>query len=42
MMCEDISIQGRVTSGVRLMNLTEDETVASIAKVKESEGEEDE
>ena len=38
MMCKDISIQGRVTSGVRLMNLSEDEFVASIAKVRESSG----
>ena len=36
MMCKDISIQGRVTSGVRLMNLNEKESVASIAKVRES------
>ncbi|MEY8428482.1 DNA gyrase subunit A [Lachnospiraceae bacterium 46-15] len=36
MMCKDISIQGRVTSGVRLMNLNEGEFVASIAKVRES------
>lgn len=38
MMCKDISIQGRVTSGVRLMNLSEGEFVASIAKVRESSG----
>lgn len=38
MMCQDISILGRVTSGVKLinMNLSKDITVASIAKVRES------
>ena len=36
MMCSDISILGRVTSGVKLMNLSEKDTVASIAKVRES------
>lgn len=38
MMCGDISMLGRVTSGVKLMNmdLAKDITVASIAKVRES------
>lgn len=36
MMCQDISVQGRITSGVKLMNLGEDEMIASIAKVRES------
>ena len=35
MSCQDISILGRVTSGVKLMNLGENESVASIAKVRE-------
>lgn len=33
--CSDISILGRITSGVKLMNLDEHITVASIAKVRE-------
>ncbi len=36
MNCDDISIQGRVTSGVKLMNLQEGEAVAGIARVRES------
>lgn len=36
MMCSDISVLGRVTSGVKLMNLEDGESVASIAKVRES------
>ena len=36
MPCEDISVLGRVTSGVKLMNLKGDAKVASIAKVRES------
>ena len=36
MMCSDISILGRITSGVKLMNLDDKDTVASIAKVRES------
>ena len=36
MMCSDISVLGRVTSGVKLMNLSENESVASIAKVRET------
>ena len=42
MMCSDISVLGRVTSGVKLMNLPENVSVASIAKVREtSAGNED-
>ena len=37
MLCSDISILGRITSGVKLMNLNEGDTVASIARVRESE-----
>ena len=36
MPCEDISVLGRVTSGVKLMNLSGDAKVASVAKVRES------
>lgn len=36
MECSGISILGRVTSGVKLINLDENVTVASIAKVRES------
>lgn len=38
MSCEDISVLGRVTSGVKLMNIRQDgeSKVASIAKVRES------
>ena len=36
MMCSDISVFGRVTSGVKLMNLSENVSVASIAKVRET------
>ena len=35
--CRDISILGRITSGVKLMNLKDDITIASIAKVREKE-----
>lgn len=35
MKVEGISVLGRVTSGVKLMNLSDDVTVASIAKVRE-------
>ncbi|MDY3767508.1 MAG: DNA gyrase subunit A [Lachnospiraceae bacterium] len=35
MMCDDISVLGRVTSGVKLINLDEDVSVASVAKVRE-------
>ncbi len=34
--CSDISILGRITSGVKLMNLEEKETVVSVAKVRET------
>ena len=37
--CEGISILGRITSGVKLMDLRDDITVASIAKVREKEEE---
>ena len=36
MMCSEISMLGRVTSGVKLMNMEDGESVASIAKVRES------
>ena len=36
MMCSDISVLGRVTSGVKLMNLSENVSVASIAKVRDT------
>ena len=35
--CSDISILGRITSGVKLMNLDEKVSVASIAKVREKD-----
>ncbi len=35
--CSDISILGRITSGVKLINLSEGVTVASFAKVREKE-----
>ena len=35
MKVEDISLLGRVTSGVKLINMDDDITVASIAKVRE-------
>ncbi|HIY03109.1 MAG TPA: DNA gyrase subunit A [Candidatus Blautia faecipullorum] len=35
--CSDISILGRITSGVKLINLSEGITVASFAKVREKE-----
>ena len=37
MSVSDISVLGRVTSGVKLMNIDHDVTVASITKVKEDE-----
>lgn len=40
--CADISILGRITSGVKLMNLDEDVSVASIAKVREKKEESEE
>ena len=42
MPCSDISILGRVTSGVKVMNLEEGVSVASIAKARVSEKEEEE
>ena len=39
--CSDISILGRITSGVKLINLSEGVTVASFAKVREKEEEKD-
>ena len=35
--CADISILGRITSGVKLINLSEGVTVASFAKVREKD-----
>ena len=37
--CKDISILGRITSGVKLMDLKDDITVASIAKVSDKDEE---
>ena len=42
MFCEGISILGRITSGVKLINLKDGVTVASIAKVRKEEIEESE
>ncbi|MBQ3545331.1 MAG: DNA gyrase subunit A [Lachnospiraceae bacterium] len=42
MECKGISVLGRITSGVKLINLRENEIVASIAKVKETHEEESE
>ena len=42
MECKGISVLGRITSGVKLINLRENEIVASIAKVKEKEEEDTE
>ena len=39
MECKDISVYGRITSGVKLINLKENEEVASIAKVRKTEDE---
>ena len=41
MFCEGISILGRITSGVKLINLKDGVTVASIAKVRDEEKEEE-
>lgn len=35
--CADISVLGRITSGVKLINLADGITVASVAKVREKE-----
>jgi len=40
MFCNGISVLGRITSGVKLINLNENDTVASIAKVRDEEKEE--
>ena len=37
--CSDISILGRITSGVKVMNVGENISIASIAKVREKEEE---
>jgi DNA gyrase subunit A len=37
--CSSISVQGRITSGVKLINLHDNSKVASIAKVRESQEE---
>ena len=42
MKCEGISVLGRVTSGVKLINLPEGDLVASIAKVRKGDDEEEE
>lgn len=42
MKCEGISILGRVTSGVKLINLSEGDIVASIAKVRKGDESEEE
>ena len=39
--CADISILGRITSGVKMINLTDGVTVASIAKVRDKDPEAD-
>ena len=39
MQCSDISVLGRVTSGVKLINLAEGDTVASVAKVRKASAE---
>ena len=40
--CSDISILGRITSGVKLINLSDGVTVASFAKVREKKEKESE
>ena len=40
--CADISILGRITSGVKLINLSNGVTVASFAKVREKEEDKEE
>ena len=39
MKCEDISVYGRITSGVKLINLPENDIVASVAKVRKASAE---
>ena len=41
MKCEGISVLGRITSGVKLINLKEGDIVASIAKVRDKEASEE-
>lgn len=42
MSCADISVYGRITSGVKLINLPDNEKVASIAKVRKAQAETEE
>ena len=42
MACEGISVLGRITSGVKLINLKDGDMVASIAKVRDGDKEEKE
>ena len=37
--CSDISVSGRITSGVKLMNVADNISIASIAKVREKKEE---
>ena len=39
MKCSDISVYGRITSGEKLLNLKENDTVASVAKVRKASAE---
>ena len=39
MKCSDISVYGRITSGVKLINLPDHEKVASVAKVRKASAE---
>ena len=39
MKCEDISVYGRITSGVKLINLPENDIVASVTKVRKASAE---
>ena len=39
MKCEDISVYGRITSGVKLINLPDHDKVASVAKVRKASAE---
>ena len=39
MKCSDISVYGRITSGVKLINLPENDLVASVAKVRKASAE---
>ena len=39
MPCDGISVLGRITSGVKLINLAEGVTVAGVARVKDRVGE---